>query len=438
MFKVIKIVFLSVVLTAAGTTAATETTAKWDYRQCVDYALEHNIDLRKLRLNKETDDATLEESKAQWHPSIDFATTQGFTNYARQQEETDRNIYTGTYGLNASWTVFNGNIRRNQIKADELQTKAAQLGIDDYEYTLRTEILSRYLNILYYKESAEIARRSLEVSEYQTNRAKTFMEAGKMSRVDYSQIESQYYSDKYSLTSAEASLASAITDLKTLLELDINSDFDIATANFSDSDATAELPDKSDVFAEACSWVPSLQQNLIAGQISDYNLKIAKGGYYPQISLNAGVATANNSGGGNFGTQLIDRLNEQISMSISIPILENKRNKTAVTKAKIDKLNSELDFEDAVTTLSQTIESIYIDAVNAQANYQSCSEQVKSARLSDELVNEQFRLGLINTLELLNAHNTLFAAQQQQLQAKYMAILNIKLLEFYRTREIIL
>lgn len=420
-------------VTFAGTASDTE---GWTYRQCVDYANEHNINLRKLRLDKETNDATLEESKAQWHPSLDFATTQGFTNYLREQDNTDRNVYAGNYGLNASWTVFNGNVRRNQIKADELQLQAAQLGINDYEFTLKTEILTKYLNILYYKESVGIARQNLEVSNYQKERAKALAEAGKMSRVDYSQIESQYHSDKYNLTSAESSLASATIELKTLLEFGIGTDFDIAPADLPNDEATSDLPDKATVYADACLWMPALQQYRIAGEISDYNIKIAKGRYYPQIALNAAVATANNSGGGNFGTQLLDRMNEQISLSVSIPILDNKRNKTAVTKAKIEKINAELDLESALTTLSQTIESIYIDAVNAQANYASCTEQVKSAQLSDNLVNEQFRLGMINTLDLLNAHNTLYAAQLQQLQAKYMAILNIKLLEYYQTSEI--
>ncbi len=437
MNTVIRIV-LMVCFTPAAFANTIPDAAGWTYKQCVDYALNNNISLRKLRLDKETDNATLYESKAQWHPSLNFATTQGFTNYARQQEDTDRNIYAGSYGLNASWTVFNGNARRNQIKADELQLEVSQLGIDDCEYTLQTEILTRYLNILYYQESVGIAQRNLEVSEYQKERAEALMESGKMSRVDYSQIESQYHSDKYSLTSAESSLASSTIELKTLLELGIDADFDIAPADFTDNDITYPLPDKADVYADACAWMPSLQQYRVTGQISDYNIAIAKGGYYPQISLNASVATANNSGGGNFGTQLLDRMNEQISLSVNIPILDNRRNKTAVTKAKIEKLNAELDLESALTTLSQTIENIYIDAVNAQANYESCTEQVKSAKLSDELVNEQFRLGMINTLDLLNAHNTLYAAQLQQLQAKYMAILNIKLLEFYQTSNITL
>ena len=408
----------------------------WSYRDCVEYAFNHNINLQKKVLTNETDEATLESSKAQWHPSLSFSTTQGYTNYARPDESTDRNIYNGTYGLNASWTVFNGNIRRNQIKADELQRQISQLGISDYQYTLKTEILSKYINILYAKEAVEIAKKNLEVSEYQLTRAKELMESGKMSRVDYSQIESQYYTDKYGVTSAESSLTSAKIELKTLLELDINADFDIAEADLSDESAMASLPEKADVFSDACSWIPSLEQYRLAMEMNDYSIKIAKGGYYPQIALNAGIATANNSGAGKFGSQFIDRMNEQIALTINIPILDNKKNKTAVTKAKINRLNAELDLQSSLTTLSQTIESIYTDALNAQAQYASCSEQVKSAQLTDNLVNEQFKLGMINTLDLLNAHNSLFDAQQKQLQAKYMAILNLKMLQFYSTSEI--
>ncbi len=411
----------------------------WDFDRCLEYAYENNISLQQKQLDKASSDATLLASKAMWQPTLDFSTTQGLTNYPSPADNSDHNLYAGTYGLNASWTVFNGNIRRNQIKQDELQQQIAELGIDDYRYTLQTEILAKYLNILYAKESIEIAKQNLAVSEYQKERAEALMNSGKMSRVDYSQIESQYHTDRYSLTSAESSFASAKMELKKLLELDITTDFDIVYPDFNDEEVLAPLPEKVEVFHTACTWVPALKQYQLSSQASDYSEKIAKGGYYPQVSLNASVGSANSSAGyGNFGTQFRNNFNEQVSLTLSIPLLDNRKNKTAVTQAKIEKLNAELEIESATNTLSQTIESIYIDATNAQAQFESCSQQVKSARLTDELVNEQFRLGLINTLDLISSHNTLLNALQEQLQAKYMAILNIRLLEFYQTSQITL
>lgn len=427
-------------LTCAGTVSALEKAdssgVRWSYSECFEHACRKNISLQQKMLDYSADEATLEQSKAQWIPTLDFSTTQGFTNYANPTENTVRNQYAGTYGLNASWTVFNGNIRRNQIKYDELQKQISALGIDDYRYTLQTEILTKYLNILYSKEAIGIARKNLEVSRYQLERAEGLLNAGKISRVDFAQIESQYYSDKYSLTSAETTCASAKTELKTLLELDIDVDFDIADIEFEDKDIADSLPRKTDVFQTACSWIPSLKQQQLAQDASNYNVEIARGGYFPQIALNAGIGTSANSGSYGIGSQMADRLNEQISLTVSIPILDNKKNKTAVTKAKISRLSAQLDMQEVITTLSQTIENIYIETENALAKYESCTEKLKSAELTDELVNEQFSLGLINTLELLSAHSSLLAAQQELLQSKYMTILNRKLLNFYLTQQI--
>lgn len=241
---------------------------------------------------------------------------------------------------------------------------------------------------------------------------------------------------RYSLTTAETNLASAKVALKTLLELDITTDFDVADIDFDDAEIAAELPRKTTVFDTACSWMPALQRYKLAGEAEQYSIYIARGGYYPTVSLNAGVGTSNTSGSGNLGTQLKERLNEQISVTVSVPILDQKKNKTAVAKARIAQLNADLDYQEAMTSLSQTIEGIYIDAENAQSKYESCAEKLKSASLTDELVNEQFALGLVNTLDLLNAHSSLLTAQQELLQAKYLTILNKRLLNFYQTQQI--
>lgn len=90
--------------------------AAWTFSQCLDYAYSNNISLQRLVLDNQSDDATLEQSKAQWQPTLGFSTTQGYINYASPSENQTANVYSGSYGLNASWTVFNGNIRRNQIK----------------------------------------------------------------------------------------------------------------------------------------------------------------------------------------------------------------------------------------------------------------------------------------------------------------------------------
>ena len=168
-------------------------------------------------------------------------------------------------------------------------------------------------------------------------------------------------------------------------------------------------------------------------------MKIARAGYAPSITLNGSVGTGNGSGTGfSFGDQLLNGLNEHIGVTLSIPIFDNKTNKTNVAKAKIEKLNTDLKLQSKLNDVAQSVESYYIEAQNAQAKYVSGKKQLESAQLTDELTNEQFKLGLVNTLDLLSSHNTLLNARQELLQAKYMAILNIKMLDFYQNKGITL
>lgn len=90
----------------------------WTYADCVSYAREHNISLQKSRLSEETSAYNLEEAKAQWQPTLDFATSHAYANYP--WGEGNKNGYNSSYGLNAGWTVWNGGERENTIKRNRL------------------------------------------------------------------------------------------------------------------------------------------------------------------------------------------------------------------------------------------------------------------------------------------------------------------------------
>ncbi|WP_287081735.1 TolC family protein [Muribaculum sp.] len=140
--------------------------------------------------------------------------------------------------------------------------------------------------------------------------------------------------------------------------------------------------------------------------------------------------------GNNFGEQIKRSVSESIGLTLSLPILDGKRTKMAVARANAQRINAQLDTESRLNDIAQQIESCYIDLRAAQSRYTAGEEQVKSAELSNELVNEQFNLGLVNTIELLTAHNNLLEARHSLLQAKYMAILEHKMIEFYRTSSV--
>ena len=165
-------------------------------------------------------------------------------------------------------------------------------------------------------------------------------------------------------------------------------------------------------------------------------MKIAKATSAPNISLQGGIGTGYTTGGRDWGYQMGHGLNENIGVSLSIPVYDGNKTKRAVAKARLASMEAEISRDQILNDLAQTIESLYIDAANARAKYNSGIVQLEAMDETSRLVDRQFELGLVNPLELLTAHNNLLNARLEQLQNKYMAILSAKTIEFYATRQV--
>ena len=169
-----------------------------------------------------------------------------------------KNVYTGTYGIDASWTIFDGK-RRNTIKANRIQEKQQQYAFKETLDNLQIEILTDYLQILYAEEAVNICKQTVEVSLRQVERSRELLAAGSISKSDLAQLEAQYSNDKYQLVTAEANRDQLKLELKQLLELDINQEMNLATPEIDESKVLVPLPDKSTVYTTALGFVPSIQ-----------------------------------------------------------------------------------------------------------------------------------------------------------------------------------
>ena len=201
----------------------------------------------------------------------------------------------------------------------------------------------------------------------------------------------------------------------------------------SDENVLAPLPTKKDVYIRALSLRPEIEASKLNVEASELGIGIAKSSYLPTISLSAGIGTNHTSGSDfTFGEQVKNGWNNSIGLSVRVPIFNNRQTKSAVQKAKLQYETSMLSLLDEQKTLYKTIEGLWLDANSAQQRYAAANEKLKSTQISYELISEQFNLGMKNTIELLTEKNNLLQAQQEQLQAKYMAILNMQLLKFYQ------
>ncbi len=412
--------------------AAQDSLKVWTLGECLDYALENNIQLRQSRNDYLSGIEDTGEAKAALFPSLTASVTQGFTNYP-SSNATDRNSYTGTYGLNAGMTLYEGGKLRTAVKRQQVQNRIDALSVEESANDIRIAIVQAYMQCLYAAEAVTVNRSTADASKARRDRAEAMWQAGSISKVDFAQLESQYASDEYQVVVASASLDNYKLQLKQLLELDITEEMNLAAPAIQESEVLSALPAKAEIYATALDAMPEIKRGELAVESAELGIRQARAGFFPSVSLSAGIGTGHMSGGSfESGSQVWNRFNENVGLSVSIPIFSNRKNRTAVNKARIAVSNSLLERQSLEKELLREVESAYLDAVSAQSQYVAAREKQRYAQQSCDLTDEQFRVGMKNTVELITAQNELTAARQEVLQAKYMALLNIELLDIYQ------
>ena len=410
----------------------------WSLQDCLNYALEQNIQVKKSKVSQLAGVEDLAQAKAQMFPSLSAGVSQSAVNYPSDGAMTN-NAYSGSYNISASLRLYDGGRRSTVIKQSEIRQDMNELSVEQSENDIRTSLVQAYMQALYAMESVRINENTVEVSLTQYERASELLKAGSISRVDLAQIESQHSSDKYRLVVSQASLDNYKLQLKQLLELDITEEMAIVVPNLTVDMIMAPLSDKQTIYRTALEVRPEVKISQLNMDIADLDIKKAKAGYLPTLSLNADINTGHASGSGlTFGTQMWDRMNESLRLSVSIPIYSNRDNKTAVNKARLAVVTGELDLLNTQKQLLRTVEGLYLDATSSQNQYIAAVEQVKYSEETYNLIEEQFFLGMKNTLELLTAKNNLLNARQEMLQSKYMAVMNTQLLNIYQELPILI
>ena len=447
--KQVSLIILScLLLLPAGMKAEDDMPKQWTLRNCIDYALEHNITIRRNRINVESTQEDVKTAKADFLPSLSGNISHRIVNRPNSASGTiisgdnittseSKTSYNGSYGIDASWTVYNGSKRVNTLKQQQLNSRIAELTVDESENSIEENITQLYVQILYSAEAVKVNESTLEVSRKEFERGQELFNAGSIASSDLAQLEAQVSNDNYQLVTSQTTLQNYKLQLKQLLELDGDFEMDLFLPPLDDSSVLIPLPTKDDVYQTALNLRPEIESSKLNIEASDMNIKISRAGYIPSLSLSAGIGTTNANGNDfSFSEQVKQNWNNSIGLTLSIPIFDKRQTKSAVNKAKLQRQTSELDLMDNQKTLYKTIESLWLSANSAQQQYVAATQKLKSTQASYALVSEQFNLGMKNTVELLTEKNNLLSAQQETLQAKYTAILNAGLLRFYQGEQI--
>ena len=375
----------------------------WTLEDCINYAKEHNITLQKALLQKKSAEEDVKSSQAALLPSLSASTNQsigyrpwqdtGSTTVTNGMVNTkvDKTYLNGSYGVNAQWTVWNGNKNTNNVKLNKLSGQQAELQVAETANSIQERIAQLYVQILYLDESIKVSKASLETSQKNEERGKEMVEVGKMSKADLAQLTAQRASDEYNVVDAQAQMANYKLQLKQLLELTGEEEFDVVIPQTTDAQALAEIPALQNVYQQALLSRPEIESSKLAIESSDLNVKIAKAGWLPSLSLSGSFSTSTNSLSSNgWSNQMKTNFSTQAGLTLSVPLFDGRQTRTSVNKAKIQRQQAQLDLQDQQKTLYQTIEGYWLDANTNQQRFRAAQTTVESEQQSYDLLAEKF------------------------------------------------
>lgn len=403
----------------------------WTLKECIDYAKENNLSVKLSKLQDTLAADDIYTAKAAWYPSLSLSSGQNFT-YANH---TDEGVYNGSYALNSNLTIYDGGKTINNIKQKTLAKDIAAINVENEEHDIMLSILQTYIQILYAKEAITTAKSNLELSNRTLERSEEMLKVGSISSVDYAILESENADYAYRVVEAENVYNKQKLELKQLMEL--KQDIEIEEITIEDEDVMIVLEDVGTIYNKALTFVPNILYSQKNKELAQLNVRNAQSGYYPDISLSAGVNTGHNSKSDlEVMKQLKNSVNENVGLNISIPIYDKRQTKSAVIIAKNQVLVAQNNIAMAEKNLYKTIDELHLDCISYQNSYKSAKANLSSCEKSYNLVEQQFDLGLKNIIELLNQRNSLSTAQQNVLQTKYQALIKIKLLDYYQNKEL--
>ena len=429
---------------------------RWSLKDCIEYSMEHNIQLKMEKISLEESEISVKSAKAALFPSLSLSTSQngryqpyfedGGNSFvtsdgsggSRVSSSREHFSYSGSYGINAGMTLYNGGKNIKNIKQQKLSRDIARLSVSERENALKEEIAKLFVQILYSTDAIEVNKATLEAARESLKQGEEKYAVGKISRSEVVQLEAQVKNADYQLVNAEAMAAQYKLQLKQLLEITDENDIKISVPEASDVLALTPLASVTEVYNAALLNRPEVESSSLASESSDLAVKIAKAGYSPTLSFNAGAGTSNSDNSDNsFGHQLKYNLNCSMGVTLSVPLYDNRATKSNIQKAKLQASSSRLQEQSVRKELYATVENLWQDANSAQKKFIAAKSNVESAQESYNLVSEQFAVGLKNATELLTERTSLLDAQQELLQSKYTAILSVQLLKFYMGEDIL-
>ena len=425
---------------------------KWTLEECVQYAIDHNIQIKQSALNTEMNQNALKQSKLSRIPTLNAGSNYSYSAGRVLDETTYRftNNSVNYLGFNVGGSVnlFSGLQKVNTIKQNKYLLMASLQDLDRAKNDISLSIALAYLQILLDKELLEVARQQLGVTKEQIVRTRNLVDAGSLPVGNLLEVQAQAASEEAAVVNNMNALDLAYLNLTQMLELDSINGFDIVVPQIESPDSAFKLPPISVVFSDAMNVMPQIKSATYQLKSSEVSLKLARGAKSPRLSLNGSFNTSFSDNRKKilgvdpetgiqyepypFGEQLADNRNWMVGLGLSIPIFNGWQIQEQVKNAQLGIQNAQLQFENERKSLYKEIQQAWADARAAMNKYMAMKKTVSSMKESFRYTSEKFNVGLVTSTDYNTAKIQLTKAESDMLAAKYEFVFKINVLNFYR------
>ncbi|QIK59374.1 TolC family protein [Dysgonomonas sp. HDW5A] len=431
-------------------TLSAQSQSGWTLRQCIDFAIEHNIEIMQQDLKVKGADVDLNSSKNEQLPDLTGAVGQSF-NFGRSPNASTgvfeaKTASLTSFSVSTSVPIFTGFRIQNQIKANELSLYAAMAGLNKAKENMELQITAYFLDVLFKKEILKVFKEQVSLTQTQVERTAILVETGKVAQSQLYDIKAQLAKDELNVTTSDNDLKLSLLNLSQALNLQTMEDFDIEAPKLTETvmveDVLSGLVKPDVVYDQAVQTRPHVKEAEFNVESTKKALKVAQAGYWPTLTFGASYENSfshvydNDIPNSAIAHQLRDNYRIALGLNLSVPIFNRFQTRNQVRQARLNIENQQLILDNVKLALFKEIQQAYQNATAAQAKFISTEKAYEAAAESFKYAEERYQIGKTSVFEYNEAQTKLISSKSEQIQSKYDFVFRSKILDFYQGKEI--
>ena len=411
----------------------------WTMQQCMQYAIEHNHDVKRAALELDNYKAQKTGAIGKFLPEVDAGIGIQY-NFGRAIDPetngyTDVSTFYNGYQVSASLPVFDGFSRLHALKAAKASVLMGRASLRQQQDQTALDVLQAYTNVAYYEGMVKMADEKVEETELLLKQTRLLKEVGRKSAADVAQVESQKAEADYELTRQQNLYASAMLELKKTMALPNSVELKVESVEFATT-----LQSSTDSTAAANSTLYTLHSQLEIAryqmQVSKHEWHQARASLYPSLSLSAGLSTTyyhtlHSDAGQSFHNQIKNNMGEYVGATLSIPLFNRLQTMTNIRRAKNNYQMAREAYEQKQLELEKLSREAWQDWQGYLKQTTQMEKKVEADSITYQLTRRQFEEGLSTAIDLHTTSSQLLNSKATLLQCQLMAMVKEQLVRYY-------